>query len=222
MTFLIADSFTDGLARLTPDEQAAAKATAFDLQQDRTRAGMSYHALGKAKDKRFSSVRVNDDLRVIVHRTPESLLLCYVGHHDEAYRWAERRKLEAHPTTGAMQMVEVRERVENVVKRVVVAESTEAAATPDRPLFAHLDEAALQGRDRRGGLRLAPQRRLAAVPQARHRPDRVQGDQPLGGRGDEGVPGVTGRASSLPAVQTSSPRRDGGDSPCGVSTVRRT
>ncbi len=140
MTFLIADSFADGLARLTPDEQAVAKATAFDLQQDRTRAGMSYHALGKAKDKRFASVRVNDDLRVIVHRTPQSLLLCYVGHHDEAYRWAERRKLEAHPTTGAMQMVEVRERVENVVKRVVVAEAIETA---ERPLFAHLDEAAL-------------------------------------------------------------------------------
>lgn len=143
MTFLIADSFTDGLARLTPDEQAAAKATAFDLQQDRSRAGMSYHALGKAKDARFASVRVNDDLRVIVHRTPESLLLCYVGHHDDAYRWAERRKLEAHPTTGAMQMVEVRERVENVVKRVIVAVAAPAAARPERPLFAHLDEAAL-------------------------------------------------------------------------------
>ena len=143
MTFLIADSFTSSLARLTPDEQAAAKASAFDLQQDRSRAGMSYHALGKAKDARFASVRVNDDLRVIVHRTPESLLLCYVGHHDDAYRWAERRKLDAHPTTGAMQMVEVRERVENVVKRVIVAVAAPAAARPERPLFAHLDEAAL-------------------------------------------------------------------------------
>lgn len=129
MTFLIADAFSASLARLTPDEQASAKATAFDLQQDRTRAGMSYHALAKAKDPRFASVRVNDDLRVIVHRTPESLLLCYVGHHDDAYRWAERRKLEAHPTTGAMQMVEVRERVERVVKRVVVPEAADALLT---------------------------------------------------------------------------------------------
>src|SRR5690606_29067669 len=116
MTFLIADTFTRSLAALTPDEQAAVKTTAFDLQQDRTRASMRYHALNRAKDPRFASVRVNDDLRVIVHRTPESMLLCYVGHHDDAYRWAERRKLEAHPTTGAMQMVEVRERVEEVVK----------------------------------------------------------------------------------------------------------
>ena len=36
-------------------------------------------------------------------------MLCYVGHHDDAYAWAERRKVETHPTTGAAQIVEVRE-----------------------------------------------------------------------------------------------------------------
>jgi hypothetical protein len=30
-------------------------------------------------------------------------------HHDKAYDWAERRKLETHPTTGAAQLVEIRE-----------------------------------------------------------------------------------------------------------------
>ena len=34
MTFLIADTFTDSLARLTGDEQKAVKTTAFDLQMD--------------------------------------------------------------------------------------------------------------------------------------------------------------------------------------------
>ena len=34
MTFLIADTFTDSLARLTGDEQKAVKTTAFDLQLD--------------------------------------------------------------------------------------------------------------------------------------------------------------------------------------------
>jgi len=45
----------------------------------------------RAKDPNFWSARVSDDLRIIVHRTDESLLLCYVGHHDGAYAWAERR-----------------------------------------------------------------------------------------------------------------------------------
>src|SRR5436305_11466621 len=115
MEFRIADTFTDSLARLAGDEQKAAKTTAFDLQLDPTGTGLSFHRLDKPKDKRFWSVRVSRDIHLIVHRVEESLLLCYVGHHDDAYQWAERRKLETHPTTGAAQLVEVRERVEEVV-----------------------------------------------------------------------------------------------------------
>ena len=70
---------------------------------------MSFHKLDKARDKNFWSVRVSSDIRLIVHKTAGSLLLCYVDHHDKAYDWAERRKLETHPKTGAAQLVEIRE-----------------------------------------------------------------------------------------------------------------
>ena len=36
-------------------------------------------------------------------------MLCYVGHHDPAYDWASRRRIETHPVTGAAQIVEIRE-----------------------------------------------------------------------------------------------------------------
>jgi hypothetical protein len=114
MNFLIADSFTDSLARLTGQEQKAAKTAAFDLQLNPAQPGLSFHRIDRAKDPNFWSARVNDDLRLIVHRTPGSLLLAYVDHHDAAYSWAERRRIERHPATGAMQIVEVRERVEEV------------------------------------------------------------------------------------------------------------
>ncbi|HEY3285094.1 MAG TPA: 3'-5' exonuclease [Armatimonadota bacterium] len=120
MDFRIADTFTDSLANLTGEEQKAVKTTAFDLQVDPSRPGLSFHALDRAKDPRFCSVRVSKDLRLIVHKMPESLLLCFVDHHNKAYDWAERRKLEVHPTTGAAQIVEVRERVEErIVPRYV-------------------------------------------------------------------------------------------------------
>src|SRR5690606_6922827 len=112
--FRIADTFTSSLTRLTGDEQKAVKTTAFDLQIDPTGKGMRFHRLERAKDPNFWSVRVSRDLRLIVHRTAASLLLCYVDHHDDAYRWAERRKLEAHPITGAAQLVEIRERVQEI------------------------------------------------------------------------------------------------------------
>ena len=114
MQFMIANTFQDSLTKLTGEEQKAAKMAAFDLQLNPAHPSLSFHKLDKAKDKNFWSIRVTSDLRAIVHRSDESLLLCYVGHHDDAYHWAERRKMETHPRTGAAQLVEIRERVQEI------------------------------------------------------------------------------------------------------------
>lgn len=126
MDFRISDTFTQSLAKLAGDEQKAAKMAAFDLQLNPTNPGLQFHRLDKAKDKNFWSVRGNLDIRLIVHRTDQSLLLCYVGHHDDAYRWGERRKIERHPTTGAMQIVEVRE----LVREIEIPTYVEAPEAP--------------------------------------------------------------------------------------------
>ena len=128
MEYRIADTFTESLGRLTGDEQKAVKTTAFDLQLNAANPGMSFHRLDRARDKNFWSVRVGSDVRLIVHRSESSLMLCYVGHHDEAYAWAERRKLETHPATGAAQLVEIRETVKEIVRPVYV--QPEIVATP--------------------------------------------------------------------------------------------
>jgi len=142
MKFLIAESFTDSLARLSGDEQKAAKTTAFDLQLNPANPGLQLHRIQGARDKSFWSVRVNRDIRIIVHRTESSLLLCYVDHHDEAYRWAEQRRLERHPRTGAAQLVEVVEKVREIeVPQFVAAEPAPPPAGP--PLFAAIPEADL-------------------------------------------------------------------------------
>ncbi|MGO7219349.1 3'-5' exonuclease [Rhizobium ruizarguesonis] len=142
MEFRIADTFTDSLGRLTAQEQKAVKTTAFDLQMDPSAPGLSFHKLDRAKDTNFWSVRVNADIRLIVHRTSASLLLAYVDHHDAAYKWAERRKIERHPTTGAMQLVEVRERIEEIeIFRTKDVEAPVVAApvvTPSVSLFDNL------------------------------------------------------------------------------------
>ncbi len=134
MDFRIADTFTNSLARLTGEDQKAVKTTAFDLQMNPESPGLSFHKLDKAKDKKFWSVRVNSDIRLIIHKTEGSLLLCYVDHHDKAYEWAGRRKLEVHPKTGAAQLVEIRETVKEVVVPVYMQE--EMPAPPKPCLFA--------------------------------------------------------------------------------------
>ena len=146
MNFRIADTFTASLARLTGEEQKAVKTTAFDLQMNPANPGMSFHKLDKARDKNFWSVRVSSDIRLIVHKTAASLLLCYVDHHDKAYQWAERRRLETHPTTGAAQWVEVRERVDEIVtRRPAPTSATSTQPTAMAPLFGHMSDQDLLG-----------------------------------------------------------------------------
>ncbi|MDM8517413.1 3'-5' exonuclease [Desulfobacterales bacterium HSG16] len=114
MKYRIADTFTDSLAKLKNEEQKAVKTTAFDLQTNPAHPGMKLHRLQNVKDPHFWSIRVNLDIRLIIHKTETGMLLCYVDHHDDAYRWAERRKLETHPKTGAAQLVIIRETVREV------------------------------------------------------------------------------------------------------------
>lgn len=143
MEFRIADTFTESLARLSGEEQRATKVAVFDLQSNPAHPGLKFHRLVRARDRRFWSVRVNDDIRLIVHRSERSLLLCYVDHHDAAYRWAERRRLETHPRTGAAQFVEVRERVQDIfIPRYV---EVEQPAPPKPLLFADTPEDDLLG-----------------------------------------------------------------------------
>jgi len=108
---------------------------------------LSFHKLDRAKDKNFWSVRVSRDVRLIVHKTDASLLLCYVDHHDKAYSWAERRRLERHPRTGAAQLVEIRETVREIqVPTYVVSSSDSAVQQPTKPqqpkrkVFAHFSD----------------------------------------------------------------------------------
>lgn len=138
MDFRIADTFTDSLDRLTGNEQKAVKTTAFDLQMNPAQPGLKFHRVDRAKDPNFWSVRVNRDIRIIVHRTSKNLTMCYVDHHDNAYKWAENRKLEVHPRTGAAQLVEVKETVKDVVVPVYVEVAQEAPAKP--LLFAETPE----------------------------------------------------------------------------------
>ena len=143
MNFHLADTFTTALARLPAQEAKLVKTSVVDLQIDPTGKGQSFHRVERAKDPNFWSVRVSRDLRLIVHKTASSLLIAYVDHHDDAYAWAQRRRIEAHPTTGAIQIVEIRERVEEAVLPAAPQLPFPEAPVSAPRLFAKLTEAEL-------------------------------------------------------------------------------
>jgi superfamily I DNA/RNA helicase len=119
MRFAIANTFQKALQKLEGKDSAAAKLakqTAFDFQMNPTQSGFSFERLNKSKDPNFWSLRVSDDIRIIAHRAPDTVTMCYVARHDDAYHWAERRRFEIHPETGAAQIVEIRETVRETTK----------------------------------------------------------------------------------------------------------
>lgn len=147
MSFLIADTFTSAFGRLSGPEQKAVKQTVFDVQVGGSGNGLQLHRIERSKDPDFWSARVNQDLRLILHKRDGSTLLAFVGHHDDAYGWAERRRIETHPRTGAVQIVEVRELVEELNPPLPVAETaplpTPTPAPSPTPIFAALNDDAL-------------------------------------------------------------------------------
>ena len=128
-----ADSFTQSFEKLGNKEQNLVKILAWDLNNSKPTTGTQFHRVEKSKDPDFWSLRVNSDLRIIVHKQGPKLMICYVDHHDKAYDWARRRRLETHPVTGSVQFVVIPEVEEKV------AHTGPKAKRP----WAHLSEATL-------------------------------------------------------------------------------
>ncbi len=74
------------------------------------------------------SARITQGLRAIIHRSGPRNTLLYAGQHDEAYHWAERRRLEHHPITGTLQIVETTETAQELL-------ATSATDVPSKGVF---------------------------------------------------------------------------------------
>lgn len=138
MTLLYASTFTKALDRLSAAEQKQVKITAFDLAQDESGKGLSLHRVDAAPG--FWTARVSQDIRIVLHKDGARTLLAFVGHHDDAYRWAERRKLVPHERTGAMQFVEIVERVEDGTRRPKTTAPETAPVAIHQPFAALSDD----------------------------------------------------------------------------------
>jgi superfamily I DNA/RNA helicase/mRNA-degrading endonuclease RelE of RelBE toxin-antitoxin system len=129
--FLVARTFVSALAKLAEQQQKAVWETIGELQANPNAPGLQFHRLTRPRDPDFWSVRVNDDLRIIVHKA-SAHLLAYAGHHEDAYKWAERRRIGQNSYTGSIQIVEVRELVED-------------AALPEQKIHARTEQQTLFG-----------------------------------------------------------------------------
>lgn len=107
----LSQDFLLNLSKLPSSMQTKVMRWAVKFQADPASPGINYEKIHAAADPGMRSVRIEGDWRGIVFKPDQGdvYVLLHVSKHDEAYRWAERRKLTINPVTGAMQMVFVTE-----------------------------------------------------------------------------------------------------------------
>lgn len=112
---LLTKSWADALRALPASEMARAHEFSCLFFDNPKHPGISLERLQKND---LWSGRISGDLRAILAKQGEDWCLLYAGHHDDAYRWAERRRVERHAKTGSLQLVETVERQEVRVRQV--------------------------------------------------------------------------------------------------------
>ena len=132
----LAQDFLLQLARLPVSVHSKVMKWAIQFQADPTSSGINYENINGAKDPNLKSVRLDKDWRGIVFKPSKGdvYVLLYVDHHDDAYRWAENRKLTINPVTGAMQMVTLEHVVEQEAEAGAPEQPAPDYAAPPQPV----------------------------------------------------------------------------------------
>lgn len=153
----LSQDFLFQLSKLPKNVHSKVMQWAMKFQTDPKSPGINYENILGARDSNLKSVRIDNDWRGIVFKpsSGDVYVLLYVAHHDDAYRWAENRKLAVNPVTGAMQMVMVQS-VEEAAPAVATAEQAPVVPANSPPLFEALQDRELLSLG-------VPQEMLAAV-----------------------------------------------------------
>ena len=133
MTIALSSDFLLAFSNVQKSHQKQVREFVEKFQEHPDSPGLNYEPIKSAKGKDLYSVRINQAYRAVVFHPAGSqvYVLSWVDHHDEAYRWAERRQFVVHPTTGALQVLNA---------EVVEAADERAVAAPVGGLFSEIKD----------------------------------------------------------------------------------
>lgn len=139
MAVIIAESFFPSLASLDKNEKARVIDFMGEFLANPASPGLSLERVTDARSDDVWSARVSRDLRAIAFKDGETWALLFAGHHDPAYRWAERRNIGRHSVTGALQIVETVESVAEAEPALRAVAATAETTPVVRGLLAEHD-----------------------------------------------------------------------------------
>lgn len=112
----ISKTFSASIKKLSTPDRGRVLDFLTKFMEDPGSPGLNFETIQGAKDSNMKSARITQDMRTILHQSDGMLTLLYAGHHEDAYRWAEHRRIENHPVTGTLQIVETTEGVQEAIK----------------------------------------------------------------------------------------------------------
>ncbi|MCD8207044.1 MAG: UvrD-helicase domain-containing protein [Bacteroidales bacterium] len=128
----LSNRFNEAKTRLPRDIQGKVDECVNKFFHNPQLKGLNFESIQGRKDKRISSVRVDETYRAIVRRDPETdvYVFLWVEHHKDVYRWANR-ECDYNARTGTLQLYAV---VEPEVETTDV-EDTLFGSLTDEELF---------------------------------------------------------------------------------------
>lgn len=104
----IHDGFWDAFIALPKQQQKKTQQLITKFRQSPTSSGLNYERINGALDS-YRSLRVDQTYRCIVMAPDKGdvYILLWVDHHDDAYDWASRKRVEVNAVTGTLQTYSV-------------------------------------------------------------------------------------------------------------------
>lgn len=104
----VSADFFSSFARLPRSKQIKVQNFLHRFMRNPTSSGINYEKIKNARDKNLHSVRIDREYRgIVLHPEKGNVyLLLWVGNHDEAYKWAQKKIVTIHPATGGLQVFE--------------------------------------------------------------------------------------------------------------------
>jgi superfamily I DNA/RNA helicase/mRNA-degrading endonuclease RelE of RelBE toxin-antitoxin system len=139
----ISKEFLKAKRQLPEKIQRRTEETIDEFQHNPRSSGLNYEPLNFMDDK-LRSIRVSQDYRIIMGQLSDLYCLLYVDHHDQAYRWAERKEIDYNRYTNAIQIVEPIDSSQPSTENNGDSNNTPQEATSPSPIAECTDEQLLR------------------------------------------------------------------------------
>lgn len=147
----ISTDFLTAFAAIPRRQQNKVASFINKFRNNPTSPGINYEKVLNAFDPSIRSVRIDDTYRGIVSKPKNSnvYLLLWVDHHDDAYKWAIRKKCMINAQTGSIQVFDVEESTQSLETTASVLEKKKVEVVqpqliePTEPIYKDISDEVL-------------------------------------------------------------------------------